>query len=112
MEAPAATAPTSTAATSCTAPLAPPAVTPARTKKLHEALYFPGGQPRYDWVPASNPWDPYSISDNVKDTARGILMHKVRSRGINAQPSAKEWELMNLLGDPKEQGPNNPFMRG
>ncbi|KAH9495670.1 hypothetical protein Btru_015972, partial [Bulinus truncatus] len=80
-----------------------------KNQKLMEALYHPDGTPRYNWVPPRNPWDS-SIPDTVKDTAQNILMMKVNSRP-NRTPTAKEWELMSLLGDPKEQShmANNPF---
>ncbi|KAK3769399.1 hypothetical protein RRG08_009551 [Elysia crispata] len=75
---------------------------------LQEALYHADGTPRYNWVPPQNPWDP-SIPDNVKDTAQDILIMKVNSRA-NRTPTAKEWELMTILGDPKDGvHPNNPF---
>ncbi|CAL1528137.1 unnamed protein product [Lymnaea stagnalis] len=73
-----------------------------KDQKLMEALYHPDGTPRYNWVPPRNPWD-NSLPDTVKDTAMHILMMKVNSRP-NRTPTPKEWELIGLLGDPKEQG--------
>lgn len=88
----------------------PPGPTSSDTckdQKLYDFLYFPNGDPRYDWVGPANPFDPTSISDNVKDMAQDILVMKVRSRA-NPVPSAKEWELMTLLGDPKDGTPFSP----
>lgn len=78
-----------------------------KDKKLFEALYCPDGSPRYDWVPPRNPWDS-SIPDNVKDRAQNILVFRVNNRPSRT-PTPKEWELMSLLGDPKDGIVNNPF---
>ncbi|CAG5129075.1 unnamed protein product, partial [Candidula unifasciata] len=81
----------------------PPGPTTAdhcKDQKLQEALYFPDGTPRYNWVPPRNPWDT-SLPDTVKELARRILMNKVMTRA-NKTPTAKEYELMSLLGDAKE----------
>merc|ERR1712244_176054 len=68
---------------------------------IYDSLYFPNGTKRYPWVPAnSNPWDPYSLSDNLKDMVQNILQWKVQKRGT--PPTAKESLLMRALGDPKD----------
>merc|ERR1712154_193015 len=68
---------------------------------IYDSLYFPNGTKRYPWVPAnSNPWDPYSLSDNLKDMVQNILHWKVQKRGT--PPTAKESLLMRALGDPKD----------
>jgi len=71
-----------------------------KEQKLLKALYRGNGLPRYDWVPPMNPWDT-SIADSVKDRALHILTMKIRSRR-NPVPNAQEWELMSILGDPKD----------
>jgi len=67
---------------------------------IYDSLYFPNGTKRYPWVPVANAWDPYSLSDNLKDMVQNVLQFKVQKRGTG--PTPKERLLMRALGDPKD----------
>jgi len=71
-----------------------------KDKIIYEALYNKtNGKPLYSWVPPAQPWDPYSIPDNVKDQAMNILIQKVMSSPTK-KATNKQKDLMRALGDP------------
>jgi len=71
---------------------------------IYDSLYFPNGTKRYPWVPMANAWDPYSLSDNLKDMVQNVLQFKVQKRGTG--PTPKERLLMQALGG----SPNDPHL--